>query len=81
MAKRRGTGATLASKRAERSNSDGAKALSMWSNHGCIIQRETSAGSRSGHKRSATRRRTVTGSVPEQQTNRDKLGGFMKREP
>ena len=50
--------------RAEYGKSDGAKALSMWSNHGCIIKPEMSATSRSGQKRPATRRRTVTGSAP-----------------
>ena len=60
--------------RAEYGKSDGAKALSMWSNRGCIIKPEMSAPSRSGQKRPATRRRTVTGSAAAQQTDGDKPG-------
>lgn len=73
MAKPCGTRIKSTPEGAEYRKSDGAKALSMWGNHGCIIKSEMSAPSRSGQRRPATQRRTVTGSARAQETDGDEL--------
>lgn len=74
MAKRRGAEIDVISEKAMRGNSDGAKALSMWSTHGFIIKPGTSARSRADQKQPAPLARAANGSPPEQSTNGKKVG-------
>jgi hypothetical protein len=67
MTKRRGTGINFASEMALLGNSDGAKALSTWSNYGRIMTPGVSLKSRSQRTRHAPQRRKV-------KSNGDKLG-------
>jgi hypothetical protein len=74
MMKRRGRRPKFGPDMGEWGNSDGAKALAMWSNHGRIVKPGMPARSRSSEKRPATHRRMTAGLAPPQQKNGDEIG-------
>ena len=74
MARPRGTRHEFFSQEAVRGQSDGAEALSMWSNHGCIITSKTADKEMtSQRRRSATRKRKST-TRAQRQDSGDGLG-------